>query len=122
MGRAVTVSREALAQPDCAKRRYVSPARTSRGERTRVALIEAVLSFVAVGNFRPSGREIGERAGVHLSNVNRHFGSIELLYRVIAREHAEAVVQAAEGQGVSLPYDHSAIAWLIMIGRPRELS
>jgi len=109
----MSVSRDTFAKPVCGGRRYVSAYRQYQGELTREALIKAALLIVGRGNFRPDAREIAGLAGVHQSAVNRHFGSVELLYRVLAREHSEAVCQAALGE-------HPA--WLIMVGKKREVS
>jgi AcrR family transcriptional regulator len=116
------VSREALAKPESAGRKYVSPFRQNQGQRTRQAIVDAALAFIEQGNFRPKAREVAEIAGCHKSAVTRHFGSIDGLYRLIAREHATAVIRAAEQHDVSLPYDHAKVAWLIMVGRKREPS
>jgi AcrR family transcriptional regulator len=115
------VSRETLAQPESAGRKYVSPFRRNQGERTRAALVDATLSFVRQGCFRPEAREIAEVAGCHKSAVTRHFGSLDLLYRVIARGHWSEVLLAA---GIDDCHDrrHIDLAWLIMVGRPRDLS
>lgn len=112
-GSAVDVSRDTLAKSDCGGRRYVSAYRQHQGALSREALIRAALLLIGRGNFRPSARAIAGLAGMHQSAVNRHFGSVELLYRVIAREHADAVCEAALGEPQ---------AWLIMVGRKRGLS
>lgn len=118
----MTVSHETMAHGDCAKRRYRSPFRQKQRERTRAALLEAALSFVRRGNFRPMAKEIADKAGAGHGSVNRHFGSVELLYRVIAREHAATVISAS-GYGLCAPdYEHRGLAWLIMVGQPREMS
>jgi AcrR family transcriptional regulator len=114
------VSQETLAQRR--RRRYVSAARTHQGEATRKRLIEAVVAFAQAGNFRPSGLEIARRAGVHSSTITRQFGSLELLNRCVAREHAEAIVVAADivsaDDGMHATRD---VAWLILVGKPREM-
>lgn len=117
----MTVSHETLAQPKSDGRRYVSPFRQNQGERTRAALVEATLSFVRQGNFRPEAREVAERAGRHASAVVRHFGSIDLLYRVIARGHWSEVLHAAR---IDDCHDRRNVdlAWMIMVGQPREIS
>jgi AcrR family transcriptional regulator len=109
----MNVSRGTFAKPVCGGRKYVSAYRRRQGELTREALVKATLLIIGRGNFRPDAREIAGLAGVHQSAVNRHFGSVDLLYRVIAREYAQAVCQAAIGE-------HQA--WLIMVGKKRGLS
>jgi AcrR family transcriptional regulator len=109
----MNVSRDTFAKPICGSRKYVSAYRQNQGELTREALIKAALLIIGRGNFRPGAREIANLASVHQSAVNRHFGSVELLYRVLAREHSEAICQAAFGEQP---------AWLIMVGKKRGLS
>jgi AcrR family transcriptional regulator len=115
------VSRETLAQTDCeTSRRYLSFYRQSKGERTRAAIIGSALKLIAAGNFRPEAKEIAADAGCDNSAVTRHFGAVELLYRVIAREHTAAVAKAA---GLFFTVDHAdqaGLVWLIMVGRRRE--
>lgn len=108
------VSRETLAHADSAKRRYVSPARRHRSEATRVALLDEALQLVAQGNFRPTAREIAARARVHPSAVTRHFGSVELLYRIVARERRHDVLAAIGA------HEAADLAWLVMVGKPRH--
>ena len=113
------VSRETLARPDSG---YTSPYRLAQGERTRQALIGAALDLMAKGDFRPEARAIAARAGVHKSAVTRHFGSRDLLCRIIAREHWAFVADSLGlpmGGGV---HDRQRLVWLILVGKPRELS
>jgi len=119
----MTVSQETLAQPARAKRRYQSPARQHQRDRTHRALLDAALSFVTAGVFRPQARQIEAKAGAGRGSVARHFGSIDLLYRAIAREHTATVIRTVEREwAVSLTCDHAELAWFIMVGKPRELS
>lgn len=50
--------------------------------------------MIEAGTFRPDALAIGARAGCHPSAVMRHYGALHLLYRVIAREHEGAVLEA----------------------------
>jgi len=122
------VSRETLAHAGSGRAagasgpRYVSPFRRAQGERTRAAIVAAALGLIAEGNFRPEAREIGRLAGIHRSAVVRHFGSLGLLYRVIAREHAGAVLAAlgleamADARTGALQDD---LVWIAMTGQRR---
>jgi AcrR family transcriptional regulator len=121
----MTVSRETLAQSASVKARsYQSPHRQSRSDRTKAAILETALSFVSEGYFRPEAREIAARAAslgkyrFHCSAVTRHFGSLQLLYRVIARQHWVEVIRGA-GIVLGCPNERD-LAWLIMVGRKRE--
>lgn len=119
------VSHETLPQPEIGRRGYFSPVRTTQGDRTRAALVAALLASVAAGRFRPEARDLARVAGVHKSAVTRHYGALHLLYRVIAREHAEAVVEAMQRHGrlagPVVEADVKPLAWLVMVGEPKEL-
>lgn len=111
------VSRQTLAESP--RRKYVSPARRHRAERSRQALIDAVLGFARKGNFRPTTAEITRRAGCSSSAITRHFGALDVLYRCVAREQSRAVMQAA---GFDVDRSREAdLAWLIMVGQPRGM-
>ena len=112
------VSRETLAQPESGSgAKYVSPYRRAQGARTRGAIIAATLKLIEGGNFRPEAKDIAALAGIHRSAVTRIFGSVDLLYRVIAREHAQVVMGAVRPADV---LEEPELAWLIMVGCRRE--
>jgi AcrR family transcriptional regulator len=53
--------------------------RLIRGERTRLAIVEAQVELVDAGNPRPSLRQVAERAGISLSQIYYHFGYVDVL-------------------------------------------
>jgi AcrR family transcriptional regulator len=55
--------------------------RIARGERTRQALAEAMISLLEEGDAQPTARRIAERAGVSLRIVFHHFEDLESLLR-----------------------------------------
>ena len=55
--------------------------RVARGERTRQALAEAMITLLEEGDPRPTARRIAERAGVSLRIVFHHFEDLESLLR-----------------------------------------
>jgi AcrR family transcriptional regulator len=57
--------------------RNISDGRVARGERTRRALAEAMISLLEDGDPRPTARRIAERAGVSLRLVFHHFDDLE---------------------------------------------
>lgn len=59
----------------------VSDGRVARGERTRQALAEAMISLLEEGDPRPTARRIAERAGVSLRLVFHHFDDLESILR-----------------------------------------
>jgi TetR/AcrR family transcriptional regulator, regulator of autoinduction and epiphytic fitness len=59
----------------------VGDGRTARGERTRRALAEALISLLEEGDPQPTARRIAERAGVSLRLVFHHFDDLESIVR-----------------------------------------
>lgn len=109
-----------MAQP---KRRYHSPARKHRAEQTREALLDAAVELIVAGDFRPEASAIAKRAGRNKSLVNRHFSALHLLYRVVARERAGAVLEALglkpldDDRTQALQTD---LVWIALTGRRRD--
>ncbi len=117
-----SVPREAFASaPPANRRRYRSPARKFEGERKRAALIAAVIELAHQGNYRGTAQQIADLAGERRQSICRYFGNVDLLYRVVAREHWRRVrLPAAIGRRGD---DHAKNnAWLVLVGKPRELS
>lgn len=65
--------------------------RSARAARTRDAVVEALLSLLDEGNFRPTARQVAERAGVSLRSVYVHFDDLEDLFTAAAHRHFERV-------------------------------
>jgi TetR/AcrR family transcriptional regulator, regulator of autoinduction and epiphytic fitness len=77
--------------------------RTIRAERTRSALVNALLSLLDQGNPRPTAAEIAERAGVSERSVFQHFPEREALLEAVAREQYERVIKTVSPVDASLP-------------------
>lgn len=76
--------------------------RSARAARTRDAVVEALLSLLDEGNFRPTARQVAERAGVSLRSVYVHFDDLEDLFTAAAHRHFKRVrslVEAIPGDG-----------------------
>ena len=96
--------------------------RSARAARTRDAVVEALLSLLDEGNFRPTAREVAERAGVSLRSVYVHFDDLEDLFTAAAHNHFERVrdlVQAILGDG---PLDSRLDAFVRQRARIHEAS
>jgi TetR/AcrR family transcriptional regulator of autoinduction and epiphytic fitness len=63
--------------------------RSARAARTRDAVVEALLSLLDDGNFRPTARQVADRAGVSLRSVYVHFDDLEDLFTAAAHRHFE---------------------------------
>jgi TetR/AcrR family transcriptional regulator, regulator of autoinduction and epiphytic fitness len=63
--------------------------RVARGERSRRALAEALISLLEEGDTQPTARRIAQRAGVSLRLVFHHFDDLESILReaVAIQEH-----------------------------------
>ena len=69
----------------------VTDGRSARSQRTRNAVVDALLDLNREGNLRPTAREIAERANVSLRSVYVHFDDLEDLFLAAAKRHAELV-------------------------------
>jgi AcrR family transcriptional regulator len=58
----------------------ISDGRIQRSERSREAIVAAVLELVGEGDRRPTAERVAERAGVGIRTVFRHFSDMEGLY------------------------------------------
>jgi AcrR family transcriptional regulator len=76
----------------------VADGRATRAERTRIAVVDALLSLNEQGNLRPTAREIAAEAGVSLRSIYVHFDDVEALFIAAAIRHAEAAGLAATKQ------------------------
>jgi AcrR family transcriptional regulator len=79
--------------------------RTVRAERTRQALVEALLGLLDEGQPRPTAAEIAARAGVSERSVFQHFPDREALLEAVAREQYQRVVPTLVPVDSSLPLD-----------------
>jgi len=77
--------------------------RTIRAERTRKALVDALLALLDEGELRPTAAEIAARAGVSERSVFQHFRDREALLEAVAREQYERVVPTLHPVDASLP-------------------
>jgi TetR/AcrR family transcriptional regulator, regulator of autoinduction and epiphytic fitness len=77
--------------------------RTVRAERTRQALVEALLGLLDEGEPKPTAAEIAARAGVSERSVFQHFPDREALLEAVAREQYKRVVPTLVPVDSSLP-------------------
>ena len=77
--------------------------RTVRAERTRQALVEALLGLLDAGEPKPTAAEIAARAGVSERSVFQHFPDREALLEAVAREQYRRVVPTLVPVDSSLP-------------------
>jgi AcrR family transcriptional regulator len=69
----------------------VTDGRNARSQRTRLAVVDALLDLLRDGNPRPTAKEIAERAGVSLRSVYVHFDDREDLFLSAAVRQGELI-------------------------------
>jgi TetR/AcrR family transcriptional regulator, regulator of autoinduction and epiphytic fitness len=77
--------------------------RAARAERTRLAIVEALVEILDGGNPRPTVEEIAGRAGVSERTVFQHFPDREALFEATARFQYERVVPTLAAIDPGLP-------------------
>lgn len=66
--------------------------RHARSERSRQAMVEALLELLREGNVRPSSAQIAERAGVTQRTLFNQFGDMDSLVAAVAASQARRVL------------------------------
>ena len=79
--------------------------RTVRAERTRQALVDALLGLLDAGELSPTAAAIAQRAGVSERSVFQHFPDREALFEAVARQQYERVMPTLLPVDASLPLD-----------------
>ncbi|HEY8173588.1 MAG TPA: TetR/AcrR family transcriptional regulator [Dehalococcoidia bacterium] len=69
--------------------------RAERSERTRAAVVEALLSLIDEGVLRPTAPRIAERAGVSLRTVFHHYEDMEALFATAADMQLKRIMALA---------------------------
>jgi AcrR family transcriptional regulator len=65
--------------------------RSARSQRTREAVVDALLALIRDGEPRPTARAIAERASVSLRSVYVHFDDLEDLFVAVAERQMSVV-------------------------------
>ena len=77
--------------------------RTVRAERTRQALVDALLGLLDSGVLSPTAAAIADRAGVSERSLFQHFPDREALFEAVARQQYERVMPTLRPVDASLP-------------------
>ena len=77
--------------------------RTVRAERTRQALVDALLSLLYEGELHPTAERISARAGVSERSLFQHFADREVLYQAVALQQYERIAPTFVPVDLSLP-------------------
>ena len=94
--------------------------RTVRAERTRQALVDAMLGLLHEGELQPTAERIAERAGVSERSVFQHFADREALYQAVAVQQFERIVPTLKPVDASLPLPDRIEAFADQRGRLLE--
>jgi AcrR family transcriptional regulator len=95
--------------------------RTVRAERTRQALVDALLALLDEGEMRPTAERIAERAGVSERSVFQHFPDREQLFEAVGRQQYERVMPTLRPVDTSLPLPDRIDAFVAQRARLYEL-
>jgi TetR/AcrR family transcriptional regulator, regulator of autoinduction and epiphytic fitness len=94
--------------------------RTVRAERTRQALVDALLALLYEGQLQPTAERISARAGVSERSLFQHFADREALYQAVAVQQYERIVPTLDPIDVSLPLEERIDAFVAQRGRLLE--
>ena len=94
--------------------------RTARAQRTREAIVDAVLGLLDAGDLRPSVEDIAARAGVSPRSIFQHFGDRETLLRAVGMRQTERVSQMVEHLPDRGPFDERLDAFVEQRARVLE--
>ena len=86
--------------------------RTVRAERTRQALVDALLELLHEGELQPTAERIAQRAGVSERSLFQHFADREALYQAVALQQYERMAPTLEPIDVSLPLEERIDAFV----------
>ncbi len=95
--------------------------RTVRGERTRQALVEALLALLDEGELRPTAERIAARAGVSERSVFQHFPDREQLFEAVALQQYERVRPTLHPIDPALPLEERLDGFTAQRARYYEL-
>jgi AcrR family transcriptional regulator len=79
--------------------------RTARGQRTRSAVVDALLALQEEGDLEPTAQRVAARAGVALRTVFGHFSDMETLWAQAGERELAKIAALADVPGGDLPLD-----------------
>lgn len=78
--------------------------RAARAEKTRQAIVDALLGLLEEGELQPTATRIAERAGISLRLIYHHFGDLESLFRATTIRQGERLADMSEPIDRTLPF------------------
>jgi AcrR family transcriptional regulator len=95
--------------------------RTARGERTRRAIVDALLELIGEGDLKASPERIVERAGVSLRTLWTNFKDLEGLYAAVNDRLIEIIDEHHRPISPDLPLPERAARFCEQRGRILEM-
>src|SRR5690349_14408846 len=106
--------------------------RSARAERTRTAIVDALISLLEEGDLQPTANRIADRAGISLRLIYHHFGDLESLYRAVGARTNERLLARTHRVPIDLPLERridelvaqraDVLEWLSPVMRAAQLS
>jgi TetR/AcrR family transcriptional regulator of autoinduction and epiphytic fitness len=94
--------------------------RTVRAERTREAVVVALLALLDEGELTPTAERVAERAGVSERSIFQHFGDREALFEAAAVLQYERIMPTLRPVDPALPLDKRLDAFVAQRARLLE--
>ncbi len=91
--------------------------RSARSQRTREAVVDALLALIRDGDPRPTARQIAERASISLRSVYVHFDDLEDLFLAAAQRQMSIVATMIAPIPPELPLRERAETMSVLRGR-----
>jgi AcrR family transcriptional regulator len=79
--------------------------RIQRSERSRTAIVQALLELIGEGSLSPTAQQVAERANVGVRTVFRHFSDMETLFSTMNDQLSEEVDSLIVEKVQSGPYE-----------------
>ena len=95
--------------------------RARRSERSREAIVAAMIDLVGAGVLAPTAEQIAERAGVGLRTVFRHFGDLEGIFAAMDAQIEARVANALGDEQLAGPLARRIAGLVQRRGRLFEL-
>ena len=86
--------------------------RTVRAERTREAVVTALLALLEEGELSPTAERVAERAHVSERSIFQHFGDREALFSTVAVRQYERIMPTLHPVDPDLPFEERLDAFV----------
>ena len=94
--------------------------RAARAQRTRRAVVDALLALIDEGDVRPTAPRIAERAGVSLRSIFQHFTDLEALFSAASEREMERLLALVRPLPLDGPLDARIEAFVAQRARVLE--